>query len=197
MSHEDLSPEKLKEIADALDRVVNELPWEQSVFLKALGKKFENIRNEFKESTGQSGEHIEQAEKDKNKFALKENQLEVFVSIYSAQGADLKQWDPIITNLVAQSVSRPTYSTEKAVREMIRSKANQVNEGYVSVHISKDDLLTSSPDRVPRDKLGNILLSLKERAIKKENIRNFYHKSGVYLYHPGTLSRIGDMNLSE
>lgn len=197
MTEDDISTEKLKEIAAALDKVVSELPWDQTVFLSALGKKFEKIRDEFRENTGLGQANKAKLKKDQERFALKENQLEIFVSVYCSQGADLMQWDPVISNLIKQSVSRPAYSTEKAVREMIRSKTSPTNEAYVSVFIDKDDIMESTPDRVPRDKLGNILLSLKERAIKKENIRKFYHKSGIYLYHPGELSRLGDMNLNE
>lgn len=197
MADNDISPEKLKEIASALDKVVDELPWSQTVFLKALGKKFEKIRDEFKENIGQGHASQAQIKKDQERFALKENQMEIFVSIYCSQGGEISQWDPVISNLIKQSVSRPAYSTEKAIREMIRSKTNQTNEAYVSVFIDKGDILESPPDRVPRDKCGNILITLKERAIKKENIRKFYHKSGVYLYNPGSLARLGDMNLNE
>ena len=44
MTDEELSKEQINEISKALDRVVTELPWGQSVFLSALGKKFEKIR---------------------------------------------------------------------------------------------------------------------------------------------------------
>lgn len=197
MAEDEISAEKLKEIAEALDRVVEQLPWSQTVFLSALGKKFQKIRDEFRDNTGLGEAHDVKLKQEQDRFTLKENQIEVFVSIYCSQGADLSQWEPVISNLIKQSVSRPAYSTEKAIREMIRSKTNQTNEAYVSVFMHKNDLMEPSPDRVPRDKLGNILLSMKERAIKIENIRKFYHKSGIYIFHPGSLSRVGDLNLSE
>ncbi len=197
MSDKDVSEEKLKEIADALDRVVGDLPWHQSVFLKALGKKFENIRDEFKRDVG-LGEHAEKlAQTEKDRFALKEGQQVVFVSIYNAQGSDMNHWERIIANLSTQSVSRPTYSTDNAAREMIRSKSNVLNEAYVSVHINKSDIRTPPDGKAPRDRLGNILLLLKENAITKQNIRKFYHKSGVYEYKSGQLNRVEDMNLAD
>ncbi len=197
MSEDEISEEKLKEIAEALNRVVDDLPWHQSVFLKALGKKFETIRDEFLHNSGLGEQHlsIEQAKQDP--FALKEGQLEVFVSIYNAQGAELKQWFLIIHNLSKLSISRPTYSTEKAVREVIRSSGNILNEGYVSVHVNKADILPDAGTKAPRDKLGNVLLTLKENAIVPANIKKFYHKTGVYVLKNGELSRISQMNFSE
>lgn len=196
MADEELSKQKLQEIADALDRVVSDLPWQQSVFLKALGKKFETIRDEFVESSGlKPKEAATHAKKDP--FALKDDEIEVYVALYNAQGTDLKQWAKIISNISTLSISRPTYSTEQAVREMIRSSANILNEGYVSVHIHKGDIIAAPEDRAPRDKLGNILLMLKENIITVSDVRKFYHKSGIYTLKKGELERIADMNLSE
>ncbi len=196
MADDELSKEKLQEIADALDRVVSDLPWQQSVFLKALGKKFEIIRDEFIENSGlkpkDEASHIK-----KDPFALKDNQIEVFVALYNAQGGDINQWAKVVMNVSKLSISRPIYSTEKAVREMMRSSAHIANEGYVSAHINKSDILPAPEDRAPRDKLGNILLLLKETAITPQCVRKFYHKSGIYTLKKGELERIAAMNLSE
>lgn len=197
MAGEELSKEKLQEIADALERVKNELPWQQSVFLKALGKKFEKIHDEFLQNSGLGGGEDNANIEKKDPYALNEGQVEVFISVYNAQGGDLKQWMTILTNLTKQSVSRPTYSTEKAMREMIRSKTNLVNEAYVMVHVNKEDLLDAAADRAPRDKLGNILLTLKEHSITTEKILKFYHKSGIYSLHKGEFKRLEDMNYAE
>lgn len=196
MADDELSKEKLQEIADALDRVVSDLPWQQSVFLKALGKKFEIIRDEFIENSGLKPKD-EASHVKKDPFALKDNQIEVFVALYNAQGGDIKQWTKVLMNVSKLSISRPIYSTEKAVREMIRSSAHMANEGYVSAHINKSDILPAPEDRAPRDKLGNILLLLKETAITPQCVRKFYHKSGIYTLKKGELERIAAMNLSE
>lgn len=197
MSDEKLTLAQVKEIADALDRVADGLPWEQSVFLSAIGKKFASVRDEFKREVGLDEETFRRKKVELDKFSLQAGQQEVYVSVYNAQGANLAQWERIIANLVNQSVSRPIYSTEKAVKEMIRAKPHLINEGYVSVHINKSDLLNPPNERAPRDKLGSVLLLLKERTITKDRIRKFFHKSGIYEYKNGTLSRLMNMSFSE
>ncbi len=191
------SEETVKEIAAALDRVVDMLPWQQTVFLRALGKKFEDIRDEFKTDVGLDKGTEEKALKEKDRFSLREDQLEAYVSLYNAQGNDVPSWGRIIENLSKQSISRPCYSTERAVREMIRSKTHPFNEGYVSVHIQKGDVRASSSEKTLRDRQGNVLLKLNERAITTDRVRQFYHKTGIYNYHKGILTRLSDMNLAD
>ena len=57
--------------------------------------------------------------------------------------------------------------------------------------------MTVDKDKIPRDKLGNELLLLKERVITEERIKKFFHHMGEYEYKQGILSRIGDTNFSE
>lgn len=198
MTNDKLTKEQIEEIANALDRVVEDLPWGQSVFLSALGKKFEKIRDEFKQDVANIISDPQKLEiEKKDRFAINSKQTEVYVGMYNAQGTDLSQWAKVISNLVSQCVSRPMYSTQAAVKEMVRSKANLMNEGYVLLHVNKTDLMDINPDRIPKDKLGNKLLLLKERVITQERIKKFYHHTGEYEYKQGILSRIGDTHFSE
>lgn len=197
MSEDELSKQQVEEIGAALDRVVDDLPWEQSVFLSALGKKFAQIRDEFKRDVGLDEHALEKKNSEKERFKLAEGQLEVFISLYNAQGNDLSHWSRIIGNLTNQSVSRPTYDAMKDVKEMIRSKNNINNEGFVSVYITREDLLKLPDERQPKDKLGHPLLVLKERAITHDKIRKFYHVSGIYEYKKGLLNRLGPMTYSD
>lgn len=198
MTNDKLTKEQVEEISSALDRVVEELPWGQSVFLSALGKKFEKIRDEFKQDVGgMLSDPQKLAIEKKDRFALKSDQIEVYVGMYNAQGTDLSQWAKVISNLVSQCVSRPMYSTQAAVKEMMRSKTNLINEGYVLLYVNKTDLMSIDPERIPKDKLGNELLLLKERVITQERIKKFYHHTGEYEYKQGILHRIGDTHFSE
>tara|TARA_B110000879_G_scaffold195659_1_gene264570 strand:+ start:595 stop:1194 length:600 start_codon:yes stop_codon:yes gene_type:complete len=198
MTDEKLSKEQIIEISKALDRVVTELPWGQSVFLSAVGKKFEKIRDEFQQDiSGILANQNNTQENKSDRFALKENQLEVYIGVYNAQGTDLGQWARVISNLTSQCVSRPMYFSQSAVKEMIRSKVNLNNEGYVLIHVNKSDLMDIEKERLPRDKLGNILLLLKERVITQEIIKKFYHDTGIYEYKQGIMSRFEDMTFSE
>lgn len=197
MSEKELTKEQVEKISQALDRVVSDLPWKQSVFLSALGKKFEKIRDEFKNDIGKSFLNTHDLNTNTDKALLKPDQKELFVAIYNAQGQDLGLWAKIIYNLTNQFVSRPIYMNDSSVKEMIRSKVNLRNEGYVSIYVYENDFLDIPEERRPKDKLGNLLCQLKERVITEEKINKFYHESGIYEYKNGILSRLGDMAFNE
>jgi intracellular multiplication protein IcmQ len=197
MPDDELTSEQIKQIAEALDRVVKDLPWGQSVFLSAMGKKFEAIRDEFKRDVGVDDASKHKQKLDRDRFSLKDGQMEVFVSVYNVQGGDFQHWVRIIGNLTSQSISRPTYSDQKHVREMIRSKKNIMNEGFVSVFLTQDDFLSVPQERLPKDKLGNTLLVLKEKAITHDKIKKFFHHTGIYEYDKGLLKHVGNMSFSE
>lgn len=197
MAADELSKQQIKEIADGLERIVKDLPWHQSVFLSALGKKFEQIRDEFIRDAGVENDKTQKQQEHKDSFSLKDGEIEVFVSVYNAQGDDLGHWSRIIGNLINQSISRPTYSEMNQVKEMIRSKQHLNNEGFVSIHIQKSDFLDVPDERLPKDKVGNTLLLLKERVITHSKIKRFYHNSGIYEYNKGLLTRLSDMKFTE
>lgn len=196
MSKDDLTAAEVKEVADALDRIVKDLPWGQSVFLSALGKKFALIQQKFQENVGLDAKNVSASEQ-KNDKTLSSGQMLVYVSVYNANGTDLSQWARIISNLTNQSISRPTYSDITQVKEMIRSKQRINNEGFVSVVVSDSDLLDMPEEKLPFDKLGHKLLVLKEKAIRRDNIKKFFHFSGIYDYKKGLLSKTGEMHFSE
>ena len=151
--------------------------------------------DEFQQDvSGVLANHNKSLKKTSDRFVLNENQLEVYIGVYNAQGTDLGQWARVISNLTSQCVSRPMYFSQSAVKEMIRSKVNLNNEGYVLIHVNKSDLMDIEKERLPRDKLGNVLLLLKERVITQERIKKFYHDTGVYEYKQGIMSRFDDMS---
>lgn len=197
MVDSELSKKQIKEISDALERVVKDLPWHQSVFLSAMGKKFEQIRDEFNYSVGIAPSNLKNNSSSSEQVSLKDDQVEVYISVYNSQGDDLGNWARIIDNLTRQSVSRPTYLKVNEVKEMIRSKLNLDNEGYVSLHVLKTDLNSMAKESLPKDKLGNSLVLLKERIIEQNKIKKFHHNSGTYEYKKGILSRVGDMNFTQ
>lgn len=198
MASDKLSKEQIEEITNALDRVVEDLPWGQSVFLSALGKKFEKIRDEFKNDVqGILIDSKESHQHGHDHLTLRDDHIEIYIGIYNAQGTKLNIWTKVILNLIAQCVSRPIYATESAVKEMVRSKSNLNNEGYVLIHVKETDLMKVDEDKIPRDKLGNELLLLKDRVITPEKIKKFFHSTGEYEYKHGVLTRIGNMSFSE
>lgn len=186
---DELSEQQAEAILKALDEAIENGPWEESSFLRVIGKNLREIRDKF--ST-----QVNHSEKDKLSTqmaahtALHSDKLEVFIGLYSYDGNNMQSWERIITNLPRQMISRPIYSEEQAIKDSIRTKDNKLNEGYVSIYVEKSDVLPTTVDKTPTDKLGKSLLTLKDKSLKLENINRFVHISGIYKYLNGRLIKI-------
>ncbi|MFT4058656.1 MAG: Dot/Icm secretion system protein IcmQ [Legionella sp.] len=183
-----LSDQQNEAILKALDEAIKNGPWDQSNFLRAIGKSLNEIRENFITQLGARTQ--EQLKKDTyfaNRMALRSGQKEVFVSLYSSDGTNLQSWERIITNLPRQMISRPIYGNEEHVKNIIKTKENKQNEAYVGIFINQTDIIFLPPDKALSDKLGNALLTLKDRILNLENISSFVHVSGVYQYARGRL----------
>lgn len=183
-----LTQQQTDAILKALDEAINNGPWEESNFLRVIGKNLREIRDNFASQVG--GDEQEKNAIDANlanKAALRSGQQEVFIALYSSEGSNLQSWERIMTNLPRHVVSRPIYAQEDDVRFLIKSKENKMNEAYVAIFINQGDILALSADKIPLDRFGKPLITLKDRAINLDNISRFVHLSGVYSYSKGRL----------
>jgi intracellular multiplication protein IcmQ len=185
---DELSEQQTDAILKALDDAIKKGPWEESNFLKVIGKNLREIREGFANQLNAHG-----AEKSKitshlaNRIAVRSGQQEIFVALYSSDGGNIQSWERILMNLPKQMISRPIYADEEDVKALIRTKENKANEAYVSMYISQSDILAMPADRTPVDKLGKPHLTLKDKSLSLDNINRFVHKSGTYQLSQGRL----------
>ena len=183
-----LSDEQTEAILKALNDAIEKGPWEKSNFLKAIGKNIIEIRDNFLNQLGASSQAQLKAESHlANRIALRSGQQEVYVSLYSADGVNLLSWEKIVNNLPRQMISRPIYADEEDVKAVIKIKENKQNEAYVAIYINQSDILMLPPERSSVDKLGKMLLSLKDKTLHLDNISRFVHVSGFYQLVNGRL----------
>lgn len=183
-----LSDQQNEAILNALDEAINNGPWDQSNFLRAIGKNLTDIRENFvNQLDTRTRQQIKADTHLANRMALRSGQLEVFVSLYSADGTNFQSWERIVSNLPRQMISRPIYANEEHVREIIKLKENKQNEAYLGIYINQTDVIPLSPDKTLSDKLGNVLLTLKDKTLDLENISRFVHSTGVYQFDRGRL----------
>lgn len=90
-------------------------------------------------------------------------------------------------NLPRQMIARSIYATENEVINWISNKANKVNEAYVSLKIDKSSVLQIDANKASFDKLGQPLMTLKDRTISLDSIVRFVHCTGVYYLKNGRL----------
>lgn len=183
---EKLSAEQNQAILKALDETLTTGPWTDSNFLRVIGKNLQEIRDGLAVQMEKTIE-IDNRGSKKIQPVMKTDQQEVFISLYSSEGNQLHSWERIISNLPRQLISRPIYTEEENVQTLIKTKENKLNEAYVSVIINTSDILSLGPDKTPQDKLGKVLLTIKDRAIHSENITKFIHQTGVYTLMKGKL----------
>lgn len=187
-----LSDEQNDAILNALNDAIAQGPWQHSAFLKVIGKNLLEIREDFLNQLGASGQAQLKAESHlANRIALRSGQQEIYVSLYSMDGSNLQSWEKIIANLPRQMISRPIYADEEDIKAALKIKENKKNEAYVAIYINQNDILSLGPDKASIDKLGKPLLSLKDKTLNVDNISRFVHISGVYQLNKGRLVKIG------
>lgn len=180
--------QQIQEILDAVNKTIEKGPWDESSFLRVIGKNLQSIRDQLTNFLDESSNDNNQASGDlAHRVAQRCGQQEVFIGLYSSEGRNLTSWERIIASLPTQIIARPIYAEEQDVQAIMRHKEKPVNEGYVSIYVSQNDILPVSKDKAPHDKLGKTLISLKSKAIDLKNINRFVHKSGIYQYNNGRL----------
>lgn len=183
-----LTDQQNEAVLKALDEAIKNGPWDQSNFLRAIGKNLNEIRENFVNQMGSRTQAQIKADTHyANRMALRSGQQEIFVSLFSADGTNIQSWEKIVANLPRQMISRPIYADEEHLKSLIKMKENKQNEAYVAIFINQTDLISLPPDKVLVDKLGNPLLTLKDKTLKVENISRFVHISGTYQFERSRL----------
>ena len=186
--NDELSKQQSDAILKALDDAILQGPWDESNFLRVIGKNLHELRDGFiaqinTTNGAQSGMISHLA----NRIALRSGQQEIFIALYSSDGENIASWERILMNLPKQMISRPIYASEEDIKALIKTKENKINEAYVSMYISQSDSLQMSADKTPVDKLGKPLLTLKDKSLSLDNINRFVHITGTYQYGQGRL----------
>lgn len=188
MIKDKLSEEQSQAILKALDDAIEHGPWDKSNFLRVIGKNLQDIRDGFySKTTPLNHREAKIAANIAGRLKLHNDQQEVFIALYSSDGANLQSWERIITNLPKQMISRPIYAAEDDVKNFIKTKDNKNNDAYASFYINPSDILMLPTEKTHLDKLGKSLLTLKDNALSLENFECFVHVSGEYQFEKGRL----------
>ena len=184
------APDKAQatETLRALERLMAAGTWQESNFLKVIGRKLNDIHSSLvKELNNLDSVQTKTAAHLANRIAARLGKQEVFVSLYSLNGNNISVWERLLANLPKNMVSRPVYSVEEQVKAMIASKEKKENEAYISFYIDKQDILNIGMEKHITDKLGHQLITLKDNAINVERMHIFHHLSASYTYSSGIL----------
>lgn len=195
MEKNKLSEKQVHTILTSLRELLERGPWNKSAFLRVIGKKLQKTYDDFAVRAGRAEQaELHQSTQHNTKQELLETQQEVFIALYSSDGANIQSWEKILTNLPRQSISRAVYAKEDAIKHVFKERRNQLNEAYVVMFVTRDAILPTPMDKTPKDRFGTELLTLKDKALVLDNVIRFVHATGVYTYKKGRLIKIPEVN---
>lgn len=180
------------EIYHALEKALTTGPWEESNFLRATGKKLQELRDRCRNELYLEDALEFHAGKNttlSDRIVKRGGMVEVFLYLYVANGVDIERWQSVLTTITAYSLNRPIYANEADAKAALRAATNIQNEAYVSVYVRAEEILTQAPEAAPRDRLGCELVVVREKSIFPAHITRFMHVSGQYVLDKGCLVR--------
>lgn len=174
-----------RQLISLLDNLIQMGSWDKSLFLQATKKEIKDMRDKIANDLDlvipeENPHHEDAIAQDVTKAPIPEGMLEVYVALYQANGLKIQNWENSFELLLARSSSRPIYNEETNAKDMLLRKGNPTNNAYIAILINKDDIIPV-PEKHITDKFGHELLTVREDALKVENIRKFIHSSGTYI----------------
>lgn len=177
------------ELIKILETAISEGKWDGGLFFQAAGKKLRDLRDRIKSEINiDVAEPMTQAAV--NTVMKYSGLIDVYVSLYSAEGVNISKWETILTTISRQAITRPIYKKEKDVREVISAKEYQANDAYIIAYVNENSITKTITGKPLLDRFGHELMVLKENSIVVDNIAKFIHSSGEYSYEKGKLSKL-------
>jgi Dot/Icm secretion system protein IcmQ len=163
-----------KKLKDILDNILTVGEWDSSLFLRNVAVKLRGLRDKIEKLCQTNEGKVAGISQDSTvRRKAPPGYIPVFILLYQVDSSNLPSWYSSIKNLSEYSVSRPAYKDESHIQEFIRTKTTGIeHNGYVIVNVKEQDFYQIEPQV---DFLGHPLVSLKEGAVKLENIVEFIH----------------------
>lgn len=179
-----------KRLIEQIDKLLSTGDWESSTFLKAYKKKFLEIREKAQKILDDLTSLSEESTQTASVKTDKPGYCKVYISLHQAQGKSLQYWEQLLLNLPRHIINRPIYREEAHIKSLIRSKPDAIREGYVVVLVEEKNIISGYSGRKVIDRLGHELLTVKDNAVKLENIIEFIHDQKHYHFIEGRLQLI-------
>lgn len=167
-------------IIATIDEVLQAGDWNDSFFLKNTVKPLRELREKAilvlsQIDTTALPDEIQER-------TLSEDSLLAYVSMFLSDGLNMAKWEMQLRSLERYLIGRPVYQNEADVKTMIRGKVNPDCEAYAIVAVSKKDVQDFLHQAQRKDRNEKPLMSLKQGAIKSDNIIEFVHRGKHYYF---------------
>ncbi|MFU8797798.1 MAG: type IVB secretion system protein IcmQ [Gammaproteobacteria bacterium] len=158
--------ERHEPIAPQITALLHSATWKKT---KLLESAYQQLQKHYEVLDISEKEHVKtpdiQAIRQAARTTKHAGMHLVFVSLYQADGLNMKKWASLLGSIGDLAASRPVYQQESDVRNMIQTKEQKQNEGYVAIYITPG----------------------KTKLLQTEDIAYFEHVSGQYNFQDGIL----------
>lgn len=146
-----------------------------------IGNKFRFIHDRLKSLQLNAEETLASFEKKikKTDNTLQADETLVYIYLYNAQGQQLSTWQKMVTPAVfyEYSVNRPIYESKADIDAFIRTKANKMHHGYLTIIVPKADILPPDADNIAKDTIGQALIRVREGSLQASKMLTFTHNN--------------------
>ena len=178
--------EVLRKLVKLMDELLDSDDWNKGIYLQTVSGKIKELRQEIQDLVNEiSGKPAAGAI---GAVQTVQNLISVYVSLYQSDANNVLMWQKTVRRIGEFSLTRPIYRTEEHIQQMIRSRPDPTKEGYAIVNISSNDIIKPYTGKQSADRFGVELLTIREGAIKPENVTKFVHGNKLYRYENGALS---------
>jgi intracellular multiplication protein IcmQ len=173
-------------VQDQIDGLLGKHDWKRSKLLIAYAKELQSLKDQsllfhknLLQEIAQDTQMSEQLASGITSSIVvgDQNAQKIYVNMYQSTGSRLEIWERLIVGINMSSFGRPIYAQEDQVKQLIASKENLANEGYVIVLVNNEDIIKG---QTTTDSLGNKMLYIKQGQIKSQNVLGFVHANSVY-----------------
>lgn len=167
--------EKNNRVIGVLRELYNNKNWDASLPLKVLKKRIGAYISQLEHEA----EHSDAPKKSNAATeTLPDGYVKIYVMLHQNDGENLKSWNASLLSLTSSVLGRAVYAAELEAEQALKSKADKSKEGYAELWVPEDIIIKLPLDKSVFDKNGYKILSVKQKAIKKQNIKYFYHALG-------------------
>lgn len=186
MDKDDSFHKNVEEFHRIYEQMLADERWQQSNFLKIIHARLQKLSDELAESAHivlKNNENNQSKDNQDHERTLKEQTMQlVYIHIYTSDGKELEAWERSISHLHRQFVSRSIYSNESHAQSAAQASPIFLNAGYVAVWVEKSLIFPVEAGHELKDKLGNPVILLKDRAIQLKNIEFFWNNYTHYTW---------------
>lgn len=142
-----------------------------------IQQQLSKLKDEFQEDVSglyEQLEHVIESAQPKEEIAT------VYVYLFNTQGNRLSTWIPLFSMraLSEHSVNRPIYPDEKSVINLLRTKRDPAQHGFIQMRVNKSAII--QPKTPLKDSQGSPLIRLQQGSLVPDHIERFYHKGTYY-----------------